>query len=272
MASTGVHAKDEGTDGIIRPAYFAPSRNDMENRLYNDLAHLWPLLDPPEEYAEEASFWRQALREKLGPGRHNVLELGVGGGHLLSHLTGDVQATAVDISPQMLANSQALNPGVEHHVGDMRSVRLGRRFQAVLIHDAISYMLTEEDLSATFATARAHLQPGGILITVPDWFAETFSGTTVEHHTRIAGDVEFTYIQYITDVDPSDSTVETVFVYFIKKDDRLEVETDRHVTGLFPLATWQNLLAQAGFEVETKPYPVYDDDGEGYLLVATLTG
>ena len=67
------------------------------------------------------------------------------------HLTGDVQATAVDISPQMLANSQALNPDVEHHVGDMRSVRLGRRFQAVLIHDAISYMLTEEDLSATFS-------------------------------------------------------------------------------------------------------------------------
>ena len=113
----------------------------MENRLYKDLAHLWPLLDPPEEYTEEASFWRQAIREKLGPGRHEVLELGVGGGHLLSHLTGDVQATAVDISPQMLAHSKALNPGVEHHLGDMRSVRLGRKFQAVLIHDAISYLL-----------------------------------------------------------------------------------------------------------------------------------
>ena len=244
----------------------------MENRLYKDLAYLWPLLDPPEEYTEEASFWRQALREKLGAGRHKVLELGVGGGHLLSHLTGDVQATAVDISPQMLAHSKALNPDVEHHLGDMRSVRLGRKFQAVLIHDAISYLLTEEDLSATFATARAHLNPGGILVTVPDWFLETFSGTTVEYRTRIKDDMEFTYIQYSTDVDPADSTVETVFVYFIKKDDQLEVEVDRHVTGIFPLATWEDLLAKAGFEVETRPYPVYDDGGEGYLLVATLRG
>ena len=244
----------------------------MQNRLYNDLAHLWPMLDPPEEYAEEAAFWRQALREKLGPGRHEALELGVGGGHLLSHLTDQVQATAVDISPQMLANSRALNPDVEHHLGDMRTVRLGRKFRAVLIHDAISYMLTEEDLAAAFATARAHLNPGGILITVPDYFAETFDGTTVQHRTHALEDGEFTYIQYCTDPDPSDSTVETVFVYIIKTDDGLEVETDRHVTGLFPLTTWQGLLAEAGFEVETRPYPVYDDDGEGYLLVGTLRG
>ncbi len=244
----------------------------MENRLYKDLAHLWPMLDPPGEYEEEAAFWRQAIREKLGPGRHEVLELGVGGGHLLSHLADELQATAVDSSPQMLANSRALNAGVEHHLGDMRTVRLGRKFQAVLIHDAISYMLTEEDLAAAFATARAHLNPGGILITVPDWFTETFDGTSVQYRTHTLEDGEFTYIQYCTDPDPSDSTVETVFVYIIRKDGELEVETDRHVTGLFPLTRWQELLSQEGFEVETRPYPVYDDDGEGYLLVGTLRG
>ena len=240
------------------------------NRLYNDLAYLWPLLDPPEDYAQEASFWRQALREKLGPGRHEVLELGVGGGHLLSHLTADVQATAVDISATMLAHSKRLNPGVEHHLGDMRSVRLGRFFKAVLIHDAISYMLTEDDLRAAFATAKAHLRPGGILITVPDWYRETFHGTSVDHRTRTVGGKEFTYVQYVTDLDPTDSTVETVFIYMVKENGRLKVETDRHVTGIFPLATWQDLLSQAGFDVEAKPYPVYDDDGEGFLLVAML--
>ena len=240
------------------------------NRLYNDLAHLWPLLDPPEDYAQEASFWRQALREKLGPGRHEVLELGVGGGHLLSHLTADVQATAVDISATMLAHSKRLNPGVDHHLGDMRSVRLGRLFKAVLIHDAISYMLTEDDLRAAFATAKAHLRPGGTLITVPDWYRETFHGTSVDHRTRTVGGKEFTYVQYVTDVDPTDSTVETVFIYMVKENGRLKVETDRHVTGIFPLATWQDLLSQAGFDVEAKPYPVYEDDGEGFLLVAML--
>ena len=52
----------------------------------------------------------------------------------------------------------------------MRSIRLGRTFKAVLIHDAISYMLTEGDLGDAFGTARAHLEPGGVLIVAPDWF------------------------------------------------------------------------------------------------------
>ncbi len=242
------------------------------NRLYNDLVHLWPLLDPPEDYAFEADFWRQTIREKLGPGRRRALELGVGGGHLLSNLTGDVEATAVDISEGMLAHSMRLNPGVKHLLGDMRSVRLGRAFEAVFIHDAISYMLTEDDLRAVFATAAAHLEPGGIIITVPDYFRETFKGTSVQSQTRTAGAKEFTYVQYVTDLDPTDTVIETVFVYLIKEDGQIQVETDHHVTGIFPLSTWQDLLAQAGFEVETRPYPVYDDDLDGFLLVGKLKG
>ena len=65
------------------------------NRMYGDLAYLWPLISPPEEYAVEAQDWRDALRSKLGPGRHEILELGVGGGHHLSHFTEDFQATGL---------------------------------------------------------------------------------------------------------------------------------------------------------------------------------
>ena len=139
-----------------------------QNRMYDEFAYLWPMVSPPEEYAEEAGHWRQALRDKLGAGQHEILELGVGGGHLLSHLTAEFHATAVDISEKMLANSTRLNPQVKHYVGDMRSVRLNKKFKAVLIHDAIAYMLTESDLRATFATARSHLEPGGVFITCPD--------------------------------------------------------------------------------------------------------
>ena len=120
--------------------------SEQQDRMYTDLAHLWPLISPPEDYAEEAGYWRDVLREKLGPGRHEILELGVGGGHNLSHLTGDFQATAVDLSEKMLEHSRRLNPEVEHHVGDMRTFRLDRKFDAVLVHDAICYMLNEDDL------------------------------------------------------------------------------------------------------------------------------
>lgn len=239
-------------------------------RLYNDLSHLWPLVSPPEDYADEAQCWLDALQARLGPGRHHILELGVGGGHNLSHLTGHYQATAVDISPRMLENSKRLNPGVEHIVGDMRTIRLGRRFKAVLIHDAISYMLSEDDLRAAFATAREHLEPGGVFITAPDWFKEQFAGPRVTHHTNRRSDVEVTTIEYVHDPDPADTTIESLFFYIIKDARGTRVEQDRHLTGLFPERTWLRLLLGTGFEVEKRPYLPHEFGHEGCLLVGTL--
>lgn len=237
--------------------------------MYFEFAHLWPLISAPEDYAEEAAYWRNALRDKLGPGRHHILELGVGGGNNLSHLTSDFQATAVDISPNMLANSIRLNPDVEHHVGDMRSVRLGRTFAAVIVHDAISHMLTEDDLRATFATARAHLRPGGVFITAPDWFRETFVATVSSELKRRDGR-EMVIFEYDRDRDPGDTTIETVYIYVFEENGTLRVEPDRQITGLFSLETWLSLMEEAGFEADKVPYPVAEDGHDMYLLVGVL--
>ena len=70
----------------------------------------------------------------------------------------------------------------------MRTVRLGRTFDAVLIHDAIGYMTTEADLRAAFETAETHLRPGGVFITSPDFFREDFRDPAVETATHTAGE------------------------------------------------------------------------------------
>jgi SAM-dependent methyltransferase len=241
-----------------------------QNRLYNDLAYLWPVISPPEEYSLEAWHLREALRAKLGPGRHNLLELGVGGGHVLSHLASEFQATAVDISEQMLALSRQLNPEVEHHLGDMRSVRLGRTFHAVLAHDAITYMLSEDDLRAAFATARAHLEPGGVFIAVPDWFRETFEGTSVHHWIKQKDALEVTLIEYVHDPDPTDTTIESILFFLLQEHGQLQIEQDQHITGLFPLNTWLHLMSEAGFQVEEIRYPAYEGGYGGNLLVGVL--
>ena len=31
------------------------------NRMYGEFAHLWTLISAPEEYAEEARYWREGL-------------------------------------------------------------------------------------------------------------------------------------------------------------------------------------------------------------------
>ena len=48
--------------------------------LYHELANLWPIISAPEEYVGEAICWQEVLQHKQGPGRHHILELGVGAG------------------------------------------------------------------------------------------------------------------------------------------------------------------------------------------------
>ena len=196
--------------------------------------------------------------------------MGVGGGHLLSHLTPEFQATAADISEPMLSLSRQLNPQVIHHLGDMRNLRLNQVYDAVLIHDGVSYLLTEQDLSATFSTARVHLRTGGLLIMAPDWFQETFPGTSVMHWIRNTRQGELTCIEHLHDPSSGDTTIESVFFYLWRQDGTMRVEEDRHTTGLFPLDTWLRLMRETGFSVEQKSFPVYEGGYGGRLLIGQL--
>jgi len=244
---------------------------DIVNRLYSDLAYLWPIISPPEEYGSEARYFRDVIQEQLGPGRHKLLELGIGGGHNLSHLTADFECTAVDLSPDMLVLSEGLNPGIPHHVGDMRHIRLGQMFDAVLVHDAASYLLTEEDLQETFATAATHLRPGGVLMVAPDWVQETFPDGWVYVWDRKQGDIEVNIQEVMIDPDPIDNQVESTYTYTIKKDGQTTVEVDTHITGIFPLSTWSGLMGQAGFDVEVRALPP-NEGGYGSWLFIGVAG
>ena len=250
----------------------------MTLRLYDDLAHLWPIISPPEEYLVEAQEWLDVIRGRLdvapGAGRSlpTLLELGCGGGHLLSHLTAHFITEAVDISPAMLEISRELNPQTLHHLGDMRSVRLGRTFDVVAIHDAVNYMTTEEDLRAAIATAAEHLNAGGVALFAPDCIRETFDGPRVVEWTREAEDRSVTFIEYMGKPRPGASgteggIVESVFIFIIDRDGQVQVETDRHVGGLFPMATWLGLLAEAGLDGEYVRTNAYEGGFGGNLFV-----
>lgn len=118
----------------------------MSEKLYSELASWFHLLTAPEDYAVEAETYRRVLVEASASPVDTLLEIGSGGGNNASHLKAHFRMTLVDRSPQMLAASRALNPECEHLEGDMRSVRLGRLFDAVFIHDAIAYVTAEDDL------------------------------------------------------------------------------------------------------------------------------
>jgi hypothetical protein len=110
---------------------------DEQPRIYTDLADWFHLLTAPAEYAEEAEFYLRTIAEALGHRPLTLLELGAGGGNNAWHYKRTVErVTLTDLSPRMLALSERINPECEHIIGDMRSARLSREFDAVFIHDA----------------------------------------------------------------------------------------------------------------------------------------
>lgn len=192
----------------------------------------------------------------------------------MSHLTADFDAEAVDLSPRMLEHSRRLNPDVRHHLGDMRTVRLGTVFDAVLIHDAVSYMLTEDDLRAAFGTAGAHLRPGGLLLVAPDLVRENFTdGMVLRRPIRAPATpdgIEVVVEERITDADPTDTVIESTITYTITEGGSRRVETDVHFSGLFSLDMWICLLEECGFDTQVLP-PPGDGDGCGeHLLCGVL--
>lgn len=232
-----------------------PSSDASEGDLYGDLAPWFHLLTPPEEYADEAAFTLGLLREHVVGPLETLLELGAGGGNMASHLKVSLRLTLTDLSPRMLELSASINPDCEHHVGDMRSIRLGRTFDAVLIHDAICYMTTEADLRATFETAFAHLRPGGAAVFEPDHVRETFKAGTDhggEDAPATAGDSPrpaLRYLEWTTDPDPTDTTYQVDYAVLTRDDDgAVEVHHDQHIEGLFARQTWLDLIAEVGFE------------------------
>jgi SAM-dependent methyltransferase len=202
-------------------------------RMYTDLAGWFHLLTAPEEYAEEADFYWASLVEAAEQAPRTLLELGSGGGNMASHYKRRLASvTLTDLSADMLVLSRTINPELEHIQGDMRTLRLGRTFDAVLVHDAVMYLTSEADVRQAMETAYVHLRPGGVALFAPDFVKETFRPQT----------------------DHGDTSCVADFAYLFREGDGPPwCETDRHVVGIFSREVWLRLLAEVGFQATMRP-------------------
>jgi trans-aconitate methyltransferase len=214
-------------------------------RFYDDFAEWWPLFSPPVHYIDEA----RDLLARLGavPNPATLLELGSGGGSLASHLKGRFHMTLTDRSAGMLNVSRALNPECEHLLGDMRSLRLDRKFDVVLIHDAIMYATSPAEVRAALQTAAVHCRADGCVAVLPDYVRETFAPGTDEGGEDAPDGRGFRYLEWFWDPDRADDTY-VVHYAFLMRDAAGDVTMlhDRHVEGLFSLDSWLQWFREAG--------------------------
>ena len=241
-------------------------------RLYGDLAPWFHLLTAPEDYAGEAARYRELIDGEV-PEAETLLELGSGGGNNASHLKAHYRCTLSDLSPQMLTLSRALNPECDHVLGDMRTVRLGRTFDAVFVHDAVMYLTTEADLRSCLETAYAHTRPGGVTLIAPDCTRETFTpGTDHGGHDGTDGRA-LRYLERTTDPDPADTTFEIDYVVVLHEPGQPpRTVHDHHVNGVFPEHTWLHLLEAAGFTARVVPGDPDDEDREQPVFACRRPG
>ncbi|EMG38421.1 Methyltransferase domain containing protein [Desulfocurvibacter africanus PCS] len=142
--------------------------------VFGDYARYYNVLYQDKDYAGEAAYILQCLRA-CGCIPSTLLDLGCGTGrHALEMARRGIAVTGVDLSETMLqigrrcisqhgATHGAPLPELLH--GDARTVRLGRRFDAVtsLFH-VMSYHNTEEAALDALLTAKAHLGQDGVFL------------------------------------------------------------------------------------------------------------
>ncbi|MEW5981948.1 MAG: class I SAM-dependent methyltransferase [Acidobacteriota bacterium] len=239
-------------------------------RLYSDLAWLWPLWgDAATEYAHYCQHVTALIRQYARRPAATLLDIGCGGGKNVLNLKRDFRVTGLDLSPAMLTQAKELNPDCTFVQGDMRTCRLGRAFDAVLMDDAISHMNCRTDFVAAFRTAYAHLNPGGVLIATPDVTTETFhqNRTTATPATRDGLAVVF--VENVYDPDPADDQYETTILYLMRDHGRLRIDTEHWTMGIFSLNTWRQVLSETDVEVHEGRYSAGGDEYTVFACVKT---
>ena len=237
----------------------------MTPALYSDLVAWYHLVDPAADHLEEADAFEEAFTRGAVAAPQTLLELGSGAGHNAVHMKRRFRCTLTDRSEPMLGRSRALNPECEHLQGDMRSLRLGRTFDTVLVHDAVVYMTSEADLLAAARTAFVHTTPGGAAIFAPDFVRETFR----EMSDVISGDDGTRALRCVAwtwDPDRRDTSAVVDFAFLLREAGAVRAVHDRHVEGLFPRGAWESVLAAAGFTVETLHRPIGEGEFDDVFL------
>ena len=213
-------------------------------------ARFYDLLYSFKDYAGEAARIAELIRQR-NPEAESLLDVACGTGKHLEHLRETFDVAGVDIDEALLAAARERLPGVELSQGDMTSLSLGRRFDAVTcLFSAIGYAETRSRMRAAIAAMAAHLEPGGVLVVepwlAPDDFEDGHVGTLVVDEA----DVKIVRMNAAV----RDGTVSILDMhYLIGAAGEVVHEREEHRLGLFTVEEHLEAMRDAGLGAEHDP-------------------
>lgn len=224
--------------------------------VFNEYARYYDLLYRDKDYAGETEYVHGLIQAHF-PGAQSVLNLGCGSGrHDREMVKKGYKLTGVDLSEEMLASARSAAQPVSslaYVQGDVRTVRLANTFDVVIsLFHVVSYQATNQDLLAAFATARRHLNPGGIFI-FDCWYGPGVltDRPTVRVKELEDDDISVTRIAQPV-MHPNENVVDVNYRMFLrgKSSGNVREICETHRMRYLFLPEIRQLLSLSGFELE----------------------
>jgi SAM-dependent methyltransferase len=177
--------------------------------VFGNYARYYDILYKDKDYSGEVEYINGLIKEYT-PLARTVLDLGSGTGRHAGLLAGSgYQVHGVERSADMLAFARSRSGGgnPSFSEGDVRSVRLGKTFDVVLmLFHVINYQLADTDLSDAFSTAAAHCRCGGLFV-FDTWYGPAVLASPPEEREKRVEDGQLEIVRKARPVCRSDRNI-----------------------------------------------------------------
>lgn len=214
-----------------------------------DLIHLgWG-----KDYAAESDELT-ALIDSRAPDARTLLDVACGTGGHLAHLRRRFEVTGVDLDEGMLAVARSTVPEATLVEADMRTLSLGRTFDAVVcLFSSVGYLTSTAELDQAVSAMASHLAPGGVLV-VDGWIrpdawtdGSTFSDVASVGSTQV--------VRVSRSVREGRTTI-LEMAYLVATPDGIEHHDERHELTLFDDDAYRGAFRRAGLEPDVVASPM----------------
>jgi SAM-dependent methyltransferase len=225
--------------------------------LFQKYAAVYDLLYHDKDYGAEAAYVAKIIRDG-SPRASTILELGSGTGRhgrILASLGFDV--LGIDRSEAMVACASPVGHSesggtFRSQVGDIRALRLGREFDAVIaLFHVVSYQTSDQDLKQLFSTAAMHLASGGIFV-FDVWHGPAVLAQRPSVRVKFASNDEYEIKRTARPVmDEASRTVKIAFDVActdLRSGERFEIAEEHVMRYLYP-AEIEGFAMEAGFRL-----------------------
>ncbi len=211
-----------------------------------------------KDYAGEADQLDAIVRAR-NPAARSLLDVACGTGLHLRFLRGRYVVEGIDLSPDMIAVARSRLPDVQLRVGDMRTVDLGRTFDAVTcLFSSIGYVTEPAELRETVRRFAAHLNPGGVLV-FDGWLRPEAWIDGFVPEPEVVSDGETTVIRL--PVNARDGRItEFDMHHLVRNAEGVEYFVEHHRLALTPTEEYVAAVEDAGLGAEVLPDYLPDRD------------